>query len=328
MSYSSQNVLPIGANLIRVREMVELLGYGKISDIKVPNMVGSYIWYDRDDYKSWSGVELQIYKEGREITVDTRSTASRSYWDLKHQNRTIKTLKSIFGGHFTTDAGRNRCWNHEGPPPTPLSSGCYLSRWHFHNSLIKVRIYLSVRRFEGDIARETSSGLLSFDNINPRLLSNNLIVPFVIAVWEDYFRSTFAAILKYADRRDSVLKKARLSHNQLEQIAGGSKPVEQAISECFSFQRPSIIAENFKLIDQKLDLAAAMRRPYRGRKVSLYESIEKLVEARNSLVHEGNMDLSLFDSNIQRLISDITEAVDRSYSALGNHCGFTPIRRY
>jgi hypothetical protein len=164
--------------------------------------------------------------------------------------------------------------------------------------------------------------------MNPRLLSNNLIVPFIVAVWEEYFRSTFTAILKYAVKREQVLKKARLSHNQLEQIAVDNKTVEQAIAECFSFQRPSIISENFRLLDTRLDLAAAMRKPFRRRKVSLFDRIEDLIEGRNAFVHVGELDLTLYDREIEKVLTDIVEAVDRCYQAVGARFSFTPLTNY
>jgi hypothetical protein len=166
------------------------------------------------------------------------------------------------------------------------------------------------------------------DERNPRLLSNNLLIPYIIAVWEEYFRSTFTATLKNVDKREAVLKKSRLSHFQLEQIAVGKKPIEETISECFSFQRPSQIGENFKMLDSKLDIAAALRKPYRRRKSPLYDSLEALVEGRNAFVHAGEMDSSLYDEALNRTLTDIVEAVDRAYAAIGSHFGFTPIREY
>ena len=329
MSYTSESQLPETANRRRVQELVELLGYKRIrDDLRVPNMIASYIWHDVNDYKSWAGVELQIYFELGKLTINTRSTVSRSYWDLSHQNKTIRAIKNFFGGDFTTDAGKNRCWRPDGPPPSPVSSGCYLARWHFDSALMKARIYLMTRKLEGDIAREKSTGLGFLDQMNPRLLSNNLLVPYVIAIWEEYFRSTFAATLKYTDKRGSVLKRARLSHAQLEQIAIENKPIEDAISECFSFQRPSIICDNFKLLDGKLDIASAMRKPYRRRKMTLYDSIEAPVENRNAFVHAGEMSLTLYDKALKQMLADIVEAVDRAYEAIGGHFNFVPIRAY
>ncbi len=329
MSYTSESEFPAGISPRRVLDVVELLGYAPVRDgLRIPDRVGSYLWYVEKDYKSWTGVELSVYHENGIVKVTTRSRVSRSYWDLSHQNRTLKLLRDLFGGHFITDAGRNRYWHPDEPPPSPLSSGCFLARWRFHNALLKARIYLMTRKLEGDIAKEVPTGLTIMDEMNPRLLSNNLLIPFIIAVWEEYFRSTFAAALKYADKREVVLKKARLSHAQLELIASKEIPIELAISECFSFQRPSIIGENFKMIDPKLDIAAAFRRPHRRRKTDLFESIEALVEGRNAFVHAGEMDMSLYDRELTRLMEDIVVAVNRAYTAIGKHFGFEPIHDY
>src|ERR1700693_3415819 len=103
MSYTSESKLPRAVKLAQLQEVVELLGYMKIrDDLKIPSMVGSYIWYEENDYKSWSGVELQIYRKSTGFTVDTRSTVSRSCWDLKHQNKTLKLIRDLFGGYFET----------------------------------------------------------------------------------------------------------------------------------------------------------------------------------------------------------------------------------
>jgi hypothetical protein len=329
MSYTSESKIPGTAKLTQIQEVITLLGYKKIPNgLGIPNMVASYFWHDDTDYKSWYGVELQIYRNKKEITIETRSTESRSYWDLKHQNNTLKIIRDLFGGHFATDAGRNRYRHPDEPPPTPICSGCYLARWRFHNALSRAHIYLMTRKLEGDIAKEKSSGFYFMDEMNPRLLSNNLLVPYIIAVWEEYFRATFTAALKYSTKREAVLKKARLSHAQLEQIAIYEQPVERTIAECFSFQRPSAITENFKLLDTKLDIGGAMRKPYKKRKTSLFESIEALVEGRNEFVHAGGMDMELYDTKLKNVLSDVVVAVDRAYSAIGKHHGFSPIHDY
>lgn len=329
MSYGSRHAMPHGTSLKRVSEVIDLLGYVRANEyLSVPNMIASYHWYDAEEYKSWSGVELQLYLEDGAIFVSTRSTASRSYWDIVHQNKTIKTLRDLFRGQLETDAGRSRYWKPDEPPPKPIVSGCYLARWRFKNSLIKSHIYLSARKLEGNMAREAPTGFHFIDELNPRLLSNNLLIPFVIAVWEEYFRSTFAVILKYSEQREQVLKRARITYLQVEQFIQNMRPTEQIISECFSFQRPSIIGENFRILDTKLDLAAVMRKPFMNRKTSLYDSIEKLVENRNAFVHAGEIDMVLYDKELTRTIADITEAVDRCYQAIGYRFGFEPLTSY
>jgi hypothetical protein len=147
MSYGSESVLNKTATLKTTKELLTLLGYKNISDgLKIENRHGCYMWYDAIDYHSYVGVELNIYKaKGEPIVVTTRSRLGRSYWDLIHQNRTIKLLRDFFGGTFTTDFGCNRYLQMEGSPPKPISSGCYLARWRFSNSLIMPRLYLMQR---------------------------------------------------------------------------------------------------------------------------------------------------------------------------------------
>jgi hypothetical protein len=330
MSYISTSVLAASTTVAQVRDIVCLLGYEKVSErLKVPHLVGSYFWYDETDFRSWAGVELHIFKPAKgPVEVETRSTASRSYWDLVHQNRTLKLFRDLFAGHFETDAGKNRYWRPEANPPTPLSSGCYLARWRFNNNIMRAKNYLMHRKLEGPIAKDRPSGLSYLDEINPRLLSNNLVIPYVIAVWEEYFRGTFLACLRYSAHKERALKKAKLSYSHLEKLVIGATQIDRALVESFPLQRPSSIAEAFKLLDPGLDIAGPLRKPYRGRKETLFDSIESLVEDRNLLVHTGEINVKLFDSHLQRVLSDLTEAVDRSYNHIAKHNGFNPNRDY
>jgi hypothetical protein len=330
MSYTSTSVLRRSATLAQVQDVVALLDFKRVNDrLKVPTRAAGYIWYDRADYKSWTGVELDVYKSPKgPVKVTTRSRASRSYWDLIHQNRTLKLLRDLFGGYFETDAGKNRYWRPDGPPPTPLSSGCYLARWTFHNNLQRATIYLAHRKLDGQLAKDKPSGLPFIDELNPRLLSNNLLVPYAIAVWEEYFRATFTACLRYSKQREAALKRAKLSHDNLERIAIGTQHVERSVAETFSFQRPSAIADAFRLLDPRLDIASALRKPYRRRKRNLFDSLESLVEDRNRLVHAGDLNLTLFDKQLTTTLRDLTEAVNRAYNYIAKHNSFSPNHDY
>jgi hypothetical protein len=178
--------------------------------------------------------------------------------------------------------------------------------------------------FEGQMAKDLSTGMSWLDELNPRLLSNNFILPFAVAVWEDYFRSTFTAVLRYSKQRESALKRARLTHASFEQIAVGAQSIEEAVAESFSFQRPSSIHENFRLLDPKLDIGGVLRKPYKRRKVSLFDSLETLVEGRNEFVHTGRMNLKLFDAELRKALADFEAGVNRVYEYVADHYGFFP----
>ncbi len=184
------------------------------------------------------------------------------------------------------------------------------------------------RKLEGQIAKDAPSGHSFLDEINPRLLSNNMVVPYVIAVWEEYFRATFTVCLRYSKQREAALKRAKLSHADLEKLVIGATQVDRAVAETFSFQRPTAITETFRLIDPKLDIGGVLRRPYRRRKQSLFDSLEALVEDRNRLVHTGEINVGLFDKHLQTVLRDLTEAVNRAYNHIAKHNGFESNHSY
>ena len=109
MSYCSENKIPADVSLGRVIEVIELLGYIKVRNpLKTKAQVAFYVWNGDKKSISFAGIELYIYKYADCISVQTRTSIGRSYWDLKHQNKTISLIRSLFGGSFTTDEGNNR----------------------------------------------------------------------------------------------------------------------------------------------------------------------------------------------------------------------------
>lgn len=207
-------------------------------------------------------------------------------------------------------------------PPTPRESGCYLARWRLHDALIKPHMYLYQRCLEQSNARSEPCGLSILDEMNPRFFSNNMILPYLVAVWEEYFRASFIAILRYSSQREDVLKKANLKKYQLESIAAKALSIEEAVADTLSFQRPQMITSNFRILDKKLDLEGAMKKPYRKRNKSLFSSIEERVEDRNEFVHSGRMDTRLTDKKLKILINDFEEAVDRCYQEISERYEF------
>ncbi|OUS75272.1 hypothetical protein B1748_17420 [Paenibacillus sp. MY03] len=112
-------------------------------------------------------------------------------------------------------------------------------------------------------------------------------------------KKSFIVILKYTDNRDKLFKEARFSVNNLKDFSAGNVSVEEALVEKFSFQRPRIVAENFKKLDEKLDIFTVLNKPISNRKISLFDSIEEIVDLRNTFVHEGGMDVSLMTKNLK-----------------------------
>jgi hypothetical protein len=165
--------------------------------------------------------------------------------------------------------------------------------------------------------------------MNPRLLSNNLLLPYLVAIWEEYFKASFTALLRYSVRREALLKGTRLlSHDHLEAVAAGRETVEEAIATTLSFQRPSSIVSHFGILDPKLDVGGALKKPFRRRRLSLFESLEALVERRHAFVHRGEIDTSLTDDRVHMVLKDFEVGVDRVYQRIADHYGWRAERDF
>lgn len=325
MSYCSENKLPLTTPITRLFEVIDLLGFTKVHDaLKIENQIGTFIWTGNSQAITFVELELYVFKEEDCISVQTRTRAGRSYWDLQQQNKTISLLRSLFGGSFITDEGANRYLPVSCPEPSKIACSLYLDRWRFNNAIGKTQVYLNSRNMTGDIAKEGPTGLPWMDDMNPRILSNNMLLPYLIGCWESYFRNSFISIIKYTDASPKALKNCRISTFDYMRIVHGEVPLESVLADSLSFQRPNIIAENFRALDLKIDIATWLKKPYHKRKKSLYDSITDVVETRNIIVHTGMTDISIFDRQIKSIIDDLIEAVDRVYQGFGAVFSFNP----
>ena len=283
MSYCSENRLPLTTPINRLWEIIDLLGFQKIrNSSKIEDQIGAFIWIGNNRDITFVALELYVYKKDTYISVQTRTRAGRSYWDLRQQNKTISLLRGLFGGSFTTDEGVNRYMTLDTPEPSKIACSLYLDRWRFHNAIQKPRIYLDSRNMMGDIAKEEATGLPWLDDMNPRVLSNNMILPYLIGCWESYFRNSFISIIKYANNvSPRALKNCRISTAEYMRVIHGEVTLENILADSLSFQRPNIISENFRALDLKIDIAAWLKKPYHKGRKSLFDSITEIVETRD-----------------------------------------------
>jgi hypothetical protein len=324
MSYESENAFPAGTRLRDVREFVQLLGFNKLGVInsKEFGRFENFSFFEEKEYRSWSGVELAIRIDGTSLSVSTRSASGRSYYDLEKQNLTIASLKRRFGGTFVTDEGRNRYLRSRFGPPPPPASGCYLAFWRLGGNLIRASSYLDARQFPSQKNEE----LLRSIGHSPANLSNNLLLPFLVAALEEYLKSAFIAILRYSNRKDAIFRGLRLQGDQLAAISNG-KSVEEQIAETLPFQRISAVTRNFALLDPKLDIAGVLKKPYRRRKQSLFNLLEEIVTTRHDFIHRAKLDTTLTDSRMHELIYDLDDAMTRIADHLTAHYKWPTIVR-
>lgn len=321
MGLTSTNTLPKSTVLERVFEVIGWLGYDAYEiDEDIPGQVGSYGWSGNVQFESFVGIELQVYQKKGIITVDTRTRAGRSYWDLKQQNKTIKALRDFFGGSFIADEGKNVLFEEDEEEPTLLESGLYLQKWIHHNDIAKLHIVKMNSQISGN---PNITGIPWVDDMNAKVIFNNLQIPYLVGVWEKYLKSTFVVLLRCSSKREAIFKKllnkTRLLPNYMESFSQNNETVEWLLSEWLSFQRPKAIIENYQIIDSDIDINSAFMKPIAKQKQSLFEIIDHVIDVRNDIAHAGTIMSDLSDDTIGQYIKDFDEAAYRIYHCLGDY---------
>ncbi|NDK36856.1 hypothetical protein [Rhodovulum sulfidophilum] len=327
MARDATNYFPDGVSATKLRKIADLLGYKSVKDWRdIKGQIGSYVWYEREGYKSWTGVELSIHQDEEGLSAHSRSRYGGSYWDLRKMNETMRVYRDFAGGYFVSDEGRNKFFPSDCERVSPIASGCYIARWRLQNAVSLAGIYRSARDFKGNMALDGPNEIPFLDGLNPLLFSNNVQLPYLIAVWEDYFRSLFVAALQQEGISDRVRSNLNPAKTRFSVEAGRS--AEEIAANQFSFQRPEVISRNFKLLDKSLDFETCWKQSSKGKRILLFDQITQLVDDRNAFVHEGAMNMTLYNTKLEHSVRRLLKAADLAHEKMGKHFSFEPITYY
>ena len=143
-----------------------------------------------------------------------------------------------------------------------------------------------------------------------------MAVPFLVSVIEDYFKWTYVALLQYSPKKTSVLKNARFSDDDWEAMSNKLLSAEETAARWMSFQDLQKISKHFKQLDRDLDIMGILKKPYRRRKESLYDGLQRIIEHRHLLIHRGTIFPPYLLEDIQKDLDIVEAAVKRVYDAL------------
>ena len=77
-------------------------------------------------------------------------------------------------------------------------------------------------------------------------------------------------------------------------------------------------------IDKDIDIAGVLKKPYRRRKESLYDSVDRILNQRHNLIHRNEMSLDYLSENVNTDLENIRAAIQRIYDRLLDRYGWQP----
>lgn len=276
-----------------------------------------YLGNDKE-YKYLSGILLSFLEtENKEHILYIRTQMHASGYDIHDQNETIRKLKRYCNAWFESDYGKNRYFK-ETPLVKGAENGCYFAVEKLHNSFATLCLALS--KYPEDLEGEKM--MMQFTGMpTPQIFNSNVYSSFLCSLIEEYFRSTYIALLKYSNKKEKIFN-VKFSSYDMCDISEGKKCVEEVFANTLSFQNIHKIVANFKGLDNKLDIGATLKEPYKKRKLSLYNQIDNILERRHGMIHRMEFDYEYSSDQILKDIHDVKFAIRRVYSYICKRYGW------
>ena len=212
MSYESHYEVPNGISIELIKEILRLLGCKRIGKVKLPDgdIVEQFSWFETTYWKSRTGVDVYLLLEpGKSIwSVGTRTTSARSYWDLEQQNKTVKLLRELFGGEFSTDVGKNRLmYRRLGKPPPLAWNACLNIFERFGSHIVSSTVMVDEMP---DLNEDTLNKLFGSIMSGSYPAKSELVIVHLVPILEDYFKTIFVALLQSSKNKSSIFKGLRI----------------------------------------------------------------------------------------------------------------------
>lgn len=301
MGYDATNYLPLSISKKSVIEFIKLLDFEGSGD--------DFYFFKEDDYKYLYGVLLNISKTDDSLMIHTRTPIYCSYHDLHYQNYVIKQLRQRFGGYFISDNGKNRYFSDKQEMTSAAERGCYAA--YFRLSNLFSYIYRLLYDFSED--KNQAEMVKYFGAPSNGALLSNISTTYISSVIENYFRQLYVVLLTYSDKRESIITSCRMNSHDLFEVANKSISIEEAVALSMSFQNIAKVNSYMATIDKRIDIKGVLSKPYRRRKESLYDTINRVLEHRHSLVHRLNMDIFYDKKDVLKDIKSIEVALTKVY---------------
>lgn len=152
------------------------------------------------------------------------------------------------------------------------------------------------------------SGLAS-----PSTLLSNIATTYISSIIENYFRDLYVALLTYSPKKEKIIANVRIVSNDYIDIAEGRICIEEAVALSMSFQNIAKIDSYFSALDKQISIYGVLSKPYRRRKETLFETLNRVLEHRHGMVHRMGVDISYAKEDVLKDIESVKVALDRAY---------------
>lgn len=300
MGYDSSITLPKKTKLKEVKKFLHLLKYQELEK--------DYFFYNNNDSEEhFTGVTLTIEKDKTEnLQLHLRTTIWTTIADTEYTNFTLSEVSKRFGGYYRTENGKNKPYKFEGTERRNAEAGCFTVFITFKNNMVKPNVFC--QHLEMQLEERPLTNLWIINEHHPASIGMNISIPFLVSVFEEYFRSTFIVLLKWSENKRDIFKGLRINTEDLADVSSGISSIEKIATRNISFQNISNINSAFDKISKNIKFIHLLKSKEPQKKY--FERINKLIEFRHQIIHSNSTnpfyDIQDFKNDIN-LVFDICE---------------------
>ena len=267
--------------------------YGKISTTSHlwnwPKGSEHLLWFDQEDFKSITGVEITIFPEIRGKSkfwsLHVRNTYSASWHDVSMMNKILTDSKKKFRGTIDGDYGENEVaplWEDD---TSPMSRGIdYITRKTCSSiKMLEVSLPQPWNNFQTANKPENSDEKIEafLAYVDPTRQIYIGLIPMLVAIFEFYFKETFRVLASYDKVISSKITLTSLNNNL------DSPKIINSFIEKIKFQDLKNVR---KIYNRYADLDIKSTIEESSNVKDIYVKLKQLIEFRHDVVHRLDSD--------------------------------------
>lgn len=267
--------------------------YGKINTTSHlwnwPKGSEHLLWFDQEDFKSITGVEITIFPEIRGKrkfwSLHVRNTYSASWYDVSMMNKILTDSKKKFGGTIDGDYGKNKVaplWEND---TSPMSRGIdYITRKTCSSiQMLEISLPQPWNNFQAankpESSDEKNEDFLAY--VDPTRQIYISLIPILVAIFEFYFKETFRVLASYDEGILSKITKISSDNKNLD-----VPEIINSFIKKISFQDLKNVRKTYKR-HAELDTKSIIEE---STSIENYNKLKELINFRHDIVHRLESD--------------------------------------
>lgn len=277
-------------------------------------------WFDKEDFKSITGVEITIFPEIRGErkfwSLHVRNTYSASWHDVSMMNKILTDSKKKFGGTIDGDYGKNKVaplWKDD---TSPMSRGIdYITRKTCSSiQMLGVSLPQPWNNFQTANKPESSNekieAFLAYTDPTKQIYIG--LIPMLVAIFEFYFKETFRVLASYDKDILSEITQTSSNNKNLD-----TSEIISSFINNVKFQNLKNVRKTYKR-RAELDIKSIIEE---STSIENYNKLKELIELRNNIIHRLDSDRVFtredfleFHKALRESLSSITCNIIAKYS--------------